>query len=423
MTAALERLRSRPLSAGTDVTAAAAAGAKALAAAGKERRIVLLTDGTGAAGKLNAARGGIPLFTLLTGEERHESYTVASARVLLVDPASSAAGESAEETLFFRSLFAPTAPETKPEESHASEETAQAETPIRVTGADPKLRDVYAVMTQPPTRGSLSGWVGRYATSVPSATLALEGTGQSTTVSFPEKALEARDLPRRWARARVDDLLRRIELEGEKREWVEEIIELSRRYKFVTPYTAFLAAPRSLLRPRRIQPGDPVLRIETDPGVVAVTALLPFGKKLELTRQEKSARASLFTGRFLVPEGLPDGRMAVRLVLRDVSGKTIVEMKSLVLDGTPPQIHPEVPKTATSGDTVLVAARADSDTIFLSARLDDGPPIPLRWDAKRNRSVAEVAIPTSARGVRQLFFEAADGAGNRGFARAALEVR
>ena len=47
--------------------------------------------------------------------------------------------------------------------------------------------------------------------------------------ALPAKALEARDLPRRWARARVDDLLRRIEAEGERREWVDEIIELSRR--------------------------------------------------------------------------------------------------------------------------------------------------------------------------------------------------
>ena len=165
------------------------------------------------------------------------------------------------------------------------------------------------------------------------------------------------------------------------------------------------------------------MRIETDPGVVAVSALLPFGKKLELTRQSRSARAALYTGRFLVPEGLPDGRMVVRLVLRDVSGKTIVETKSLVLDGTPPTIRPETPKSASAGGTVEVVARADSDTIFLSARLDDGPPIPLRWDAKRNRSVAALAIPPSARGTREIFFEAGDGAGNRGFARVPLEVR
>ena len=164
-------------------------------------------------------------------------------------------------------------------------------------GGDPKLRDVYGVLTQPPLAGSLSGWVGRYAQP---AKTTIELASATVPAAFPERALEARDLPRRWARARVDDLLRRIELEGEKREWVEEILELSRRYKFVTPYTAFLAAPRSLLRPRRIQPGDPILRIEALPGTAAVAALLPFGRKLDLTRRPSS---NLWEGRFLVPEG------------------------------------------------------------------------------------------------------------------------
>ncbi len=34
---------------------------------------------------------------------------------------------------------------------------------------------------------------------------------------------------------------------------MDEVIALSKRYKFVTPYTVILAAPRSLLRPRRIR--------------------------------------------------------------------------------------------------------------------------------------------------------------------------
>ena len=152
-------------------------------------------------------------------------------------------------------------------------------------GGDPKLRDVYGILTQPPLAGSLSAWVGRYAQP---AKTTIEMAGSSVPAVFAEKALEARDLPRRWARARVDDLLRRIELEGEKREWIEEILELSRRYKFVTPYTAFLAAPRSLLRPRRIQPGDPIIRIEAMPGTVAAAALLPFGRKLDLALRPES---------------------------------------------------------------------------------------------------------------------------------------
>ena len=49
---------------------------------------------------------------------------------------------------------------------------------------------------------------------------------------------------------------------NERGEWfMSKLNSLSRKYKFVTPYTSFLAAPRSLLRPRLIRPGDPVLRV------------------------------------------------------------------------------------------------------------------------------------------------------------------
>src|SRR5208337_5117664 len=82
---------------------------------------------------------------------------------------------------------------------------------------------------------------------------------------------------RTWAAARVKALLEKIEREGEDRASVDEIIRLARKYKFVTPYTSFLAAPRALLRPRVIRPGDPVIRVKTDAAIVSVVALFPFG--------------------------------------------------------------------------------------------------------------------------------------------------
>ena len=45
----------------------------------------------------------------------------------------------------------------------------------------------------------------------------------------------------------------------------------------MTPYTSFLAVPRSLLRPRVIRPGDPVLRVRTDPAIESVIAIFLFG--------------------------------------------------------------------------------------------------------------------------------------------------
>ncbi len=405
---ALAWLRSRLLAPGTD-TAAAVRAAASLLPGDASARLVLVTDGAEAPGDLAKAAQGRPLFTVLTGDERREAFP-ASSRQILPLPPGGASQPPAGEALFLAQLLA-----DLPREEAKARTTADL--PFAVKGGDPKLRDVYGVLTQPPLAGSLSGWVGRYAH--PSKTT-IELASSNVTASFPERALEARDLPRRWARARVDDLLRRIELEGEKREWVEEILELSRRYKFVTPYTAFLAAPRSLLRPRRIQPGDPILRIEALPGTAAVAALLPFGRKLDLSRRPSS---NLWEGRFLVPEGTTDGPMDVRIVLRDQGGAIAVENKRVVVDGTPPTITPVLPAGATAGSTVELAARADADVIVLTARVGDGLPVPLRWDGPAKASIGELLLPQGVTGSVPVLFEAIDGAGNHGFARATLRVR
>ncbi|MCC6129619.1 MAG: VWA domain-containing protein [Acidobacteria bacterium] len=407
---ALTALRARELGPGTDFAKALKAAA-ALLGSSPNARILVITDGYGLAKNLKDAAGRLPVYSILTGEERREAFTVASEQSLHLASAS-----EADETLFLRELVAPARTTQK-----AAPKAVSAEVPVVTSGAaNPRVRDVYPVMKQPPAPGSLSGWVGRYEAPAASVTVSLrEIPDQKTVTSFPESALEARDLPRRWAKARVDHLLALIELEGEKREWVEEIIELSRRYKFVTPYTAFLAAPRSLLRPRRIQPGDPVIRVEAEEGTRAVTALLPFGKALTLTRRPGT---QLWEGRFLVPEGTKDGPMSVRLLLRDVSGKTITETKRVVIDGTPPSIRPDPPRSILPGRPAVVAARADSDVIFLSVRLGSGPPVPLRWNPETKRSEAEILVPPSAASVEELFFEASDGAGNHGFARTRVEV-
>jgi hypothetical protein len=72
---------------------------------------------------------------------------------------------------------------------------------------------------------------------------------------------------------------------------------------------------------------------------------------------------------------------------------------------------------------VQIRARADEDVVFLSARLGDGPPVPLRWDRAANCSVGLLRIPEGPPGSREILFEAVDGAKNRGFARVLLEVR
>lgn len=408
--AALSALRARPLGPGADIAQALAAARKL---AGPGGRVLLLTSGMGAGRSkaLQAAAGGLPLFTVVTHGEAGEALRAASAQ--LVSPTAT----DIERDLFFERLLA-AAPGADTPTRRAS--------PLPFTvSPDAKLRDIYPVLVQPLAAGSLSGWVGRYAkpqakVHVDVASPLFPGGRQGLDGALPEQALEARDLPRRWARARVDDLLARIEAEGERREWVDEIIALSKRYKFVTPYTAFLAAPRSLLRPRRIQPGDPVLRVECDAGTVAAAALLPFGVKLDLVRRPQSR---VWEGRFLVPEGLKDGRYPVRILLEDASGARTTETKSFILDGTPPEIRPELPAAARVNEVIRITARTDQDVVQLTARLGNGAPVPLRWDPATQRSVGLLRVPAGLAGPQEVVFEAVDAAKNRGFARATVEVQ
>jgi Ca-activated chloride channel family protein len=361
---------------------------------------------------MTEARGALPLFAAVTGES---GEALANAAAAILGPGAT----DVEADLFFARVLAPV------EARQPIRASAATALPFTVSGGEPRLRDVYPTMIQPMAPASLSGWVGRYGVPQPGlhwtvASPLFSGGSASADAALPERALDARDLPRRWARARVDDLLRRIDAEGEKREWIEEIIALSKRYKFVTPYTAFLAAPRSLLRPRRIQPGDPVLRVECDPGIVAAVAYFPFGLRLPLAHRPGS---TLWEGRFLVPEGLTDGRYAVRIVLRDMSGARISESKTFVLDGRAPVITPDPLPQTRAGGVVRVSVRTDEDVILLSARLGDAPPIPLRWDAASKRSTGLLRVPEGLSGPQPIFLEAVDAAKNRGFARASLEVR
>ena len=405
--ASLQSLRERPLAPGTDFVAALR---EARRAAGDGGRILLLTDGYAAPSSkaLEAARDGLPLFTIVTGEAG-ESLRAASTRLL--QPTAT----SLDADLFFDRLTAPF------EDKRKDDTDAQ---PFTTSDGDARLHDVYPVLLQPPAAGSLSGWVGRYGVPQPHvrfamATSLLPESQRSLDAGLPERATEARDLPRRWARARVDHLLALIEREGERRDWIEEIIALSKRYKFVTPYTAFLAAPRALLRPRRIQPGDPVLRVECDAGIVSATALFPFGLRLPLVRRPGT---STWEGRFLVPEGFRDGRYEARILLRDRSGAQLTERKSFIVDGRPPVVKPERLLPAMAGDVVKVVVSTDADVVRLHARLGAQAPVPLRWDPKAMRSVGFVRVPVNLRGRQEIVFEAVDGARNRGFAAGVLEV-
>ncbi len=211
------------------------------------------------------------------------------------------------------------------------------------------------------------------------------------TVPLPEESLEHPSLPRTWARARVDALLDKIARDGEDRASVDEIIQLAREYKFVTPYTSFLAAPRALLRPRVIKPGDPVLRVATDESITSVIAMFPFGlvKPLRYLPDER-----IWQTRFLAPADMNDGTYDVRLIMRDRAGRAYREAKTFVIASKPPVLRVSADKaTARAGDTVQLRADASPSTRTIVARFYGASPISLRWDARAAASTGTLTIP------------------------------
>ncbi len=286
---------------------------------------------------------------------------------------------------------------------------------------------IYATPEAHSFDGSSVAFVGRYKQPTPQTDIAVQGqSGAQTinltrTVALPEFDDTHEHVPRLWARARVDALLRAMDLQGEREDYIAEIIRLAEKYKFVTPYTAFLAAPRALLRPRLIQPGDPVLRVKTDESITSVFAVLPFGETLPL---QYLPAAGVWEVRFLAPAWLPDGAYRCRLLLTDKDGRGYQEEKSFVVDSHAPKLRVSVPaQTVRAGDELLVRVGADSDTVRLLAKLYGAQPAQLFWSAQEQTNVGILRVPpTLAAGQYVLTVTAEDFAHNQSSAEVRIAV-
>ncbi len=257
--------------------------------------------------------------------------------------------------------------------------------------------------------GSVAQWVGQYTPSKGKLKLVAHGVRNGTALNakaetvLPLVDLDHPQLPRIWAQARVNALLEQIDREGESASAIDEIIRLSRRYKFVTPYTSFLAVPRALLRPRVIRPGDPVLRVRTDPAITSVIALFPFGltKPLRhLASEDLQAPGNdanrLWETRFLAPPEMQDGTYFVRLLLRDRQGHTYNEAKTFVIASTPPTVKLQLNRSSLHrGETLEIRASASASTRTLIARLEGVAPITLRWNPRALTNTGTLTIPST----------------------------
>ncbi len=261
-------------------------------------------------------------------------------------------------------------------------------------------------------------WVGRYKPLAEPPTLTLRGLNpdrtpfeQKVAAPLPEQDLGHPLLPRFWARARVDYLLDKINREGEDAASIREIVALAQKFKFVTPYTSFLAAPRSLLRPRVIQPRDPVLRIEADPSVTAASVQLPWGEILPLDYLPELA---VWQARFFVPGDVPDGAHRCLVMLRDRAGRLFREEKTFVIDSAAPAARWLNPVAeARAGGTLALRVDAPPDTRLLHASLEGAGRVALRWDAAAGCSLGTLKLPPgSPPGARRLTLLAEDTAHN-----------
>jgi len=275
--------------------------------------------------------------------------------------------------------------------------------------------------------GSMASWVGQYKAAQKGVGFEVRGVRDGDpfnihgSADLPQKSLDHDQLPRLWARARVDALLEKMEREGEDKASIDEIIRLARKYKFVTPYTSFLAVPRALLRPRVIRPGDPVLRVRTDPSIVSVVALFPFGLTKELRYLGKE---DVWQTRFLAPVDMEDGTHTVRLVLRDRNGAIYREAKTFVIASKPPVVKIILNrKQFRKCESIPLRVQASSSTRTLLAQLEGGPPVNLRWNPDESASTGEILVPGElAPGRYRLTVTAEDIAHNIGAQEVQIEV-
>ncbi len=275
--------------------------------------------------------------------------------------------------------------------------------------------------------GSVASWVGQYEKPAEQVEMSVRGLRDGAAVemknsaALPEKSLEHQQLPRLWARARVDALLEKIERDGEDAKSVEEIIRLSRKYKFVTPYTSFLAVPRALLRPRVIRPGDPILRVHTDESINSVVAIFPFGltKRLRYLDNE-----DVWQTRFLAPDDMQDGTYSVGLVLRDKAGHTYRESKTFVIASKPPVVNIRLDgRRYHRGETIPLKVNATASTRTLTARLEGAAPVSLLWNQQASANTGDLQVPSDLpAGTYRLTVIAEDVAHNIGTQEVQIEV-
>jgi Ca-activated chloride channel family protein len=118
-----------------------------------------------------------------------------------------------------------------------------------VATADVRLSEVYPVALPDLFHGGQLVLFARYRGHGPSAIKLTGQVGMEEKefvfdTNFPEKTDDQRDFVEHlWARRKVGFLLDQIRVHGEKKELVDEVVALAKRYGITTPYTSYLIVP------------------------------------------------------------------------------------------------------------------------------------------------------------------------------------
>jgi len=236
--------------------------------------------------------------------------------------------------------------------------------------------------------------------------------GARTIKAAAVKESTAWYVPLLWARQRVNYLTARIEEEGENEDMRKEIVELSKRFNFVTKFTSFLAVPPSVLRPRRIKPGDPEITVTADKDSKLVLVKLPFAEALKAEYDEAKG---VFVARFTAPAHVKDGRYEARVMIVDKFNREKHHVLDFYIDSTPPVIYAKCqPEKAARGAEMKITVNASQDASSIKAKMPDGEIVNLKYDNLTKLSQAAVKLSDKyAPGEYSIEIEAIDHAANR----------
>ncbi|MCD6595839.1 VWA domain-containing protein [bacterium] len=400
---------------GTDLLSVLKQGYKIIDGQSGRKSIILITDGVPTVGEMGRkaivglvkSHKVIPIYVVAIGEDvsgklLEEIANISSGSVLFI-PSGATGAETSDEVERVLKPFL--------------QREITAVKNIAIDGT--KLSQIYPESSK--IFGGMQGAISFIVKNEvsPDAEMKLTTADGKEFKASVGKLIRGDFIPRLWAKHRVDYLLMQIQKQGERKEWVDEIVALSKKFIFVTPYTAFLAAPRAVLRPRIIQPSDPKLVIDA-PTAVRVVVELPWGEQIVA---QKNANTGFWEARFLVPQNVNDGEYECTLIITDKNGAQWQQRQKFVIDTEPPEIKAEIqPKKVHPGEIAILKVYAPQDTRKILAKTPDGKMLELHYDDKIAASTAKWMVPDIPAEKYKIKFVATDFAGNQTETESEIEV-